>query len=56
MPEELGHKLVPLDLFGDFELLYRPSPLHDARAYAAARGPFATRRGRRDFATRRRLL
>ena len=46
MPEELGHKLVALDLLGDFELLDRPPPLNDARAHGAAAGPLAARRGR----------
>ena len=56
MPEELGHKLVALDLLGDFELLDRPPPLNDARAHGAAARPLAARRGRRDFAPRGRLL
>ena len=36
MPEELGHKLVALDLLDDFELLDGPPPLNDTRAHGAA--------------------
>ena len=56
MPEEFGHKLVALDLLGDFELLDRPPPLNDARAHGAAARPLAARRRRGDFAPRGRLL
>ena len=52
MPEELGHKLVALDLLYDFELLDRSPPLNDARAHGAAARSLAARRGRGDFAPR----